>query len=215
MVWRLAWRAVILAVNWLSPNDLISTFGTIGLLLVIFVESGLFPAPLPGDSLLVLAGAFAATKEHGQPHLNLAAVTIGAFVVAVVGAEIGYWLGRKYGPRLFKPDAHFFKTEYLDRARAFFERRGAPSVVLARFVPIVRTIVPMVAGTTRMEHRKFSIANVTGAALWAVGVTMLGFWIGKSIKIDRYIYPIVALIIVVSLIPPYLEYRRHHRAKTQ
>ena len=139
---------MLLAVNWLSPTDLISTFGTFGLLIVIFVESGLFPAPLPGDSLLVLAGAFAATKEHGQPHLNLAVVTIGAFIVAVVGAEIGYWIGRKYGIRLFKPDARVFKMEYHDRAQEFFERRGAPSVVLARFVPIVRTIVPMVAGTS-------------------------------------------------------------------
>ncbi len=210
----LACPAVLLGVNWLSPTDLISTFGTIGLLAIIFVESGLFPAPLPGDSLLVLAGAFAATKEHGQPHMNLAVVTIGAFVVAVVGAEIGYWIGRKYGVRLFKPDARVFKTEYHDRAQDFFERRGAPSVVLARFVPIVRTIVPMVAGTTGMEHRKFSVANVIGAALWAVGITMLGFWIGKSIKIDRYIYPIVALIIIVSLIPPFLEYRKHKKAKS-
>ena len=205
---------MLLGVNWLNPTDLISTFGTIGLLSIIFVESGLFPAPLPGDSLLVLAGAFAATSEHGKPHLNLAVVTIGAFVVAVIGAEIGYWLGRKYGVKLFKPDARIFKMEYHDRAQDFFERRGAPSVVLARFIPVVRTIVPMVAGTTGMEHRKFSLANVIGAALWTVGITMLGFWIGKSINIDHYIYPIVALIIIVSLIPPYLEYRKHKKAKT-
>jgi membrane-associated protein len=200
---------VIDAVNWLSPKDLIETFGTIGLILVVFVESGLIPAPLPGDSILFLAGAFCATSKAGDPHLNLAVVVVGSFVAAIAGAQLGYALGHRYGTRLFKPDARLFKTEYLERAQEFFDKRGPRAVVLARFIPFVRTIVPMLAGAGRMPVRKYTAANVIGAAIWAVGVSLLGFWLGSSINIDRYLYPIVAVIIVLSLIPPFLEYRRH------
>jgi membrane-associated protein len=203
----------MVAVNWLSPRDLIETFGTIGLILVVFVESGLIPAPLPGDSILFLAGAFCATTKAGDPHLNLAVVVLGSFLAAVVGAQLGYGIGRTFGTRLFKPDARFFKTDYLERSQTFFDKRGPPSVVLARFIPFVRTIVPMIAGTSRMPLRKYATANIVGAAIWAVGVSLLGFWLGKSIDIDKWIYPIVAVIIVLSLIPPYLEYRRHRRSQ--
>jgi membrane-associated protein len=204
---------VIDAVNWLSPKDLIETFGTIGLILVVFVESGLIPAPLPGDSILFLAGAFCATSKAGDPHLNLAVVVVGSFVAAIAGAQLGYALGHRYGTRLFKPDARLFKTEYLERAQEFFDKRGPRAVVLARFIPFVRTIVPMLAGAGRMPVRKYTAANVIGAAIWAVGISLLGFWLGSSINIDRYLYPIVAVIIVLSLIPPFLEYRRHKRAQ--
>ena len=203
----------MLAVNWLSPRDLIQTFGTIGLILVVFVESGLLPVPLPGDSILVLAGAFCATSAHSKdPHLNLAAVVIGSFIAAVLGAQIGYAIGRHYGTRLFKPDARLFKTEYLEQGQDFFDQRGPRSVVLARFIPFVRTVVPILAGTGRMHARRFAISNVVGAAVWTVGISLLGFWLGKSIDIDKYIYPIVAVIIVLSLIPPFLEYRKHKAA---
>jgi len=203
----------MLALNWLSPRDLIETFGTIGLILVVFVESGLLPVPLPGDSILFLAGAFCATSAHSKdPHLNLAAVVIGAFVAAVVGAQIGYLLGHHFGTRLFKPHARFFKTAYLEQGQDFFNRRGPRSVVLARFIPFVRTVVPILAGTGRMPARKFAIANLIGASIWAVGISLLGFWLGSSINIDHWIYPIVAVIIVLSLIPPFLEYRNHRRA---
>ncbi|MDQ1458645.1 MAG: rane-associated protein [Actinomycetota bacterium] len=207
--------ALIAAVNWLSPRDLIETFGTIGLLLVVFVESGLVPAPLPGDSILFLAGAFCATSAHSNdPHLNLAVVTLGSLVAAVAGAQIGYVLGHRYGTRLFKPDARLFRTEYLERAQEFFDARGPRAVLVARFIPFVRTIVPMLAGAGRMPARKFAVANVVGAAIWTIGISMLGFWLGKAINIDKFIYPIVAVIIVLSLIPPYLEYRRHRRTRT-
>jgi membrane-associated protein len=202
----------MLAVNWLSPRDLIDTFGTAGLLIVVFVESGLIPFPLPGDSILFLAGAFCATSAHSSdPHLNLAVVVLGSFVCAVVGAQLGYAIGHQYGTRLFKPDARLFKTQYLEQAEEFFDARGPRSVVLARFIPFVRTIIPILAGTGRMAARKFAVANVAGAAMWAVGISLLGFWLGKSINIDKYIYPIVAVIIVLSLIPPFLEYRKHRR----
>ncbi|HWS46894.1 MAG TPA: DedA family protein [Acidimicrobiia bacterium] len=207
----------MLALNWLSPHDLIETLGTIGLFVVIFVESGLLPAPLPGDSLLFLAGIFAANKASGSnPHLNLGVVLIGAFVCAVIGAQIGYWIGHRFGTRLFKPDARVFKTEYLERAQAFFDRSGVRAVVIGRFIPFVRTIVPILAGTSRMPQRAFATANVAGAALWAVGVTLLGFFLGDAIgadNVDRYLLPIVAVIVVLSLIPPFLEYRRHRRER--
>jgi membrane-associated protein len=207
----------VLALNWLNPRDLIDTFGAAGLLLVVFIESGLVPAPLPGDSLLFIAGFFCSTKAGGSdPHLNLAVVVLGSFVAAVLGAQLGYLLGDRYGTRLFKPDARLFKTEYLERAQGFFDRSGPRAVILARFIPFVRTIVPMLAGTSRMPPRSFAIANVSGAALWAVGVSLLGFFLGKQIgedNIDKYLLPIVAVIIVLSLIPPFLEYLKHRRRR--
>ena len=204
----------MMAVNWLSPRDLIETFGTIGLILVVFVESGLIPVPLPGDSILFLAGAFCATTKASDPHLNLAVVVLGSFAAAVIGAQVGYAIGRHFGTRLFKPDAKLFKTEYLEQGQEFFDKRGPRSVVLARFIPFVRTVVPILAGTGRMPARKFAIANVIGATIWAVGISLLGYWLGSSIDIDKYIYPIVAVIIVLSLIPPFLEYRKHRRASS-
>ena len=203
--------------DFIDPKHLIETFGTIGLFAIVFVESGLLPAPLPGDSLLFIAGFFSSTKAGGSdPRLNLLLVVVGAFVAAALGAQVGYWIGARYGTRLFKPDAKLFKTEYLERSQEFFDQRGARAVVLGRFIPFVRTIVPMLAGASRMQQRAYATANVIGAAIWAVGVTLLGYFLGKQIgakNIDKYLLPIVAVIIVLSLIPPFLEYRRHRRAK--
>src|SRR5256885_79935 len=115
--------SALLALNWLSPHDLIDKFAVTGVLLIIFIESGILPVPLPGDSLLVLAGAFSATKAHStDPHLNLAAVVFGSLIAAILGAQIGYYLGRRFGTRLFKDDARIFKTAYLERAQEFFDR---------------------------------------------------------------------------------------------
>ena len=209
---------MLAALSFLDPKQLIETFGTIGLILVIFLESGIVPAPLPGDSLLFIAGFFASTKAGGDdPHLNLAVVLIGVFAAAVVGAQIGYWIGRRYGTKLFRPDAKIFKTEYLEQAHEFFERRGAPAIVLARFIPFVRTIVPMLAGASRMPQSSFTAANVIGAAIWSIGITLLGFFLGKEIgseNIDKYLLPIVAVIVVLSLIPPFLEWRKHRKRAT-
>jgi membrane-associated protein len=206
----------MIAVNWLSPRDLIDTFGTAGLLLVIFLESGVLPVPFPGDSLLFIAGFFASTKVHSSdPHLNLGLVVVGSFLAAVAGSQIGYWIGKFFGTALFKPDARIFKTKYLEQAHAFFEERGDRAVVIARFIPFVRTIVPMIAGAGKMTQRRFFAANVIGAALWASGISLLGFFLGKQIgqdNIDHYLLPIVFLIILLSLIPPFLEWRKHKRA---
>ena len=196
-----------------SIKDLIHTVGTPGLILIIFAESGLLLGIIfPGDSLLFTAGLFAATGKFG---LNIVAVAGGAFIAAVLGAQVGYWIGKKYGPKLFsRPDSRFFKAEYVNRSRTFFEKHGSKAIVLARFVPFVRTLAPPMAGMGEMELRTFTIYNIIGAALWAVGVTMLGYVVGDSIppdKVDTYLLPIIALIIVISMIPPFLEYRKHKR----
>jgi membrane-associated protein len=196
-------------VDFLDPKHLIDTFGLVGLLVVIFLESGIFPAPLPGDSLLFTAGLFAATDKY---NLNIVAVVAGSLVAAVVGAQIGYEIGERYGTKLFKPGARFFKPEYEERSHEFFERQGPKAVILARFIPFVRTVAPVMAGVSEMRRRTFFLFNVVGALIWAVGLSVAGFFLGDNIKnVDRYLLPIVGVIVIVSLIPPVLEYRKHRR----
>jgi membrane-associated protein len=196
-------------VHFLDPTWLIDTFGLAGLLAIIFLESGLFPAPLPGDSLLFTAGLFAAAHKYG---LHIVPIAVGALVCAIAGAQIGYEIGERYGTRLFKPGARFFKPEYEERSHEFFERQGSKAVLLARFIPIVRTVAPIMAGVSEMKRRTFVVFNVIGGTIWAVGLSLGGFYLGKHIKhVDRYLLPIVALIVLVSLIPPALEYRKHRR----
>jgi membrane-associated protein len=197
-------------VTFLDPKHLIDTFGLAGLLVVIFLESGLFPAPLPGDSLLFTAGIFAA--DHGKYHMHIAAIAIGGVLCAFVGAQLGFEIGQRWGTKLFKPNARFFKPEYEERSHEFFERQGPKAVLLARFIPIVRTVAPILAGVSEMRRRVFVMYNVVGAVIWAGGVSLAGFYLGKHIKnVDRYLLPIVIVIVLVSMIPPALEYRKHRR----
>jgi len=199
----------------LDPKSLLDSlhpYGEIGLILIIFAETGLLIGLiLPGDSLLFTGGLLAS-----QGHLNIAAVAVGAFVAAVLGNQTGYWLGHRWGPALFRrPDSRFFKQEYVQRSHTFFEEHGSRTIVLARFIPVVRTIVPILAGVGEMNARSFLVFNVVGAAAWAVGVSMAGYALGSSVSgIDSYILPIVAVIVVLSAIPPFLEWRRQrgHRA---
>jgi membrane-associated protein len=193
----------------MDPKDLIETFGTLGLLFIIFAESGLLLGLVfPGDSLLFTAGLLAS-----QGRLNIAVVVMGCFVAAVVGAEVGYFLGRRFGPALFrKPDSRMFKREYVERSREFFERHGAKTIVLARFVPFVRTLAPMLAGIGEMPRRTFVTYNIIGSLMWAVGVSVAGYFLGSTIPdIDRYLLPIIGLIIVLSLLFPAIELLRNRR----
>ena len=155
--------------------DSLSPYGEIGLWLIIFAETGLLIGFfLPGDSLLFTAGLLAS-----QGHLDIALVVIGCFVAACIGDQVGYTIGNRLGPRLFRrPDSRFFKQEYVERTKAFFDRHGPKTIVLARFVPIVRTFTPVMAGVGTMRRRTFSLYNVIGALLWTVGVTMLGYALG-------------------------------------
>ncbi len=195
----------------LDPRDLLITFGTIGLFAIVFAESGLFFGFfLPGDSLLFTAGLFAA-----QGTLSLPVILVGCFVAAVAGDQVGYLFGKRVGPALFRrPNSRFFRQEYVERAQQFFGRYGAKTIVLARFVPIVRTFAPILAGVGRMPYRTFVTFNVVGGLLWAIGVTLLGYALGEMIPdIDTYLLPIIAVIIALSLIPIALEWRRNRRAK--
>jgi membrane-associated protein len=203
-------------VNFLDPHHLINTYGLVGIYLIIFAESGLFFGFfLPGDSLLVTAGLLAATHHTSDVHLNLAALLVGVPIAAILGDQVGYWFGDKVGPSLFtRPESRLFKPEYLQRAHEYIERRGAGMIVLARFVPAVRTFTPIAAGATGMRYRVFVPFNVLGGVLWGVGVTLAGYELGERIKhLDRYLVPVILVVIAVSLIPVALEVRRARRGE--
>lgn len=187
--------------------DSLSPFGEVVLWLIVFAETGLLIGFfLPGDSLLFTAGILA-----GQGKLDIVLVAVGSFVFAVVGDQVGYTIGQRAGPRLFrKEDSKIFKQEYIDRTREFFERHGPKTIVIARFVPIVRTFAPTLAGVGEMPRSTFFKYNVFGAFIWAIGLTMLGYALGDVIgdSIDTYLLPLIALIILISLIPPFVEWRK-------
>jgi membrane-associated protein len=196
-----------------DPESLIRTLGTIGIIVIIFLESGMLLGLIfPGDSLLFTAGLFAATGKFG---LNIGTVTVGVILAAIAGGQVGYWIGKKYGPGLFRrPDSRIFKQEYVERSEEFFDKHGSKTIFLARFLPFVRTLVPPLAGIGKMDLRKYTTYNVIGGVIWAGGVTLAGYWLGTLIppdKVDTYLIPIVLAIIVLSLIPPFLEWRKHKR----
>jgi membrane-associated protein len=198
----------------IDPQQLIRSFGTIGLILIIFAESGLLIGFfLPGDSLLFTAGLFAS-----QGKLNLAVILVGCFLAAVIGDQVGYAFGKRVGPTIFqRPNSRLFKQEHVERANTFFEEHGPKTILMARFVPVVRTFAPILAGVGTMRYRTFLAYNVIGGLLWAIGVTMLGYVLGNEIgadNIDKYLLPIIGVVIVLSLIPPYIEYRRHKRVRS-
>ncbi len=195
----------------IDPQQILRSFGTIGLFIIIFAESGLlFGFFLPGDSLLFTAGLFAAKGD-----LNIVVVLVGCFLAAVIGDQVGYAFGRKVGPSIFsRPNSKLFKQEYIQRADDFFESHGAKTIVLARFVPVVRTFAPILAGVGSMKYRTFLIYNLIGGFLWAVGVTSLGYLLGDQIgadNIDKYLLPIIAVVIFLSVLPAVFEVLKHRR----
>jgi len=201
--------------TWLDPTHLINTFGILGLVAIVFAESGLFFGFfLPGDSLLVTAGLLASTSRTGTVHLNIAAVMIGAALAAVAGDQVGYAFGHSVGRNLFsRPKSRLFRPDHLQRAHDYLETRGSRMIVLARFVPAVRTFTPIVAGASEMPYRLFVPFNVLGGVLWGCGLPLAGYTLGSSVShIDRYLLPIIGVVIVVSLIPVAMEIRRARRA---
>ncbi len=195
----------------MDPKSLIEAFGTIGLFLIVFAESGLlFGFFLPGDSLLFTAGLLAS-----QGFSNIFVILVGCFVAAVAGDQVGFLIGRRAGPALFRrPDSRFFHQKNVARAQAYFSEHGPRTIVLARFVPIVRTFAPMVAGVGQMQYRTFVTYNVVGGFLWAVGITSLGYALGESIHdIDRYLLPIILVIGAVSFFPVIREVLKMRRAE--
>jgi len=200
-----------------DPKHLVEAFGTLGLIAIIFAETGLLIGFfLPGDSLLVFAGLVCATQPK-DIHLNLAVVLVGCSIAAIAGAQTGYAIGAKAGPALFRrPDSRLFKQEYVDKAEDYFARYGGKTIVIARFIPIVRTFANPVAGVSRMSHRQFAIYNVVGGLFWVVGVVMLGYVLGTAIpSAEDHLLLIEGIIIALSLVPIAVEaLRARRRSKT-
>ena len=183
----------------LHPDVLIEVVGLFGVFAIIFAETGfLFGIFFPGDSLLFTAGLFAALGK-----IDLLTLIIGSMFFAILGDSVGYYTGRKFGTTLFKrEDSIFFKKSYLDKAKSYFNRYGAMAIIIARFVPGVRTITPMVAGSVEMNYKSFLFCNIIGAIIWVLSMVLLGYFMGSKIEnIDSYILPIALAIIVLSLIP--------------
>jgi membrane-associated protein len=193
--------------NWLDPESLIEKFSLIGLLVIVFMESGMMVGFfLPGDSLLFTAGLLSATTDI-LPDLWVLIILIP--IAAIAGDQTGYWIGRKFGPPLFnRPDSRLFKREYVDQTAAFFEKHGPRAIVLARFVPIVRAFVPVMAGTSHMRYRTFLVYDIIGGILWGVGVTTLGYFLGQIAFIEKYVEFILLGIVGISVIPVIFEIRK-------
>ena len=209
--------------EWLDPRHIIETLSAFGpiiyvaLFAIVFAESGLFFGFfLPGDSLLLTAGLFAYKDV-----LNLWILLPLLFVAAVLGDNVGYWFGRKTGPPLFKrEESLFFRPKNLLAAKAFYEKHGGKTIVLARFMPFIRTFAPIVAGAVEMEYRRFMLFNLVGGLLWAIGVTLAGYflgnlfevWFGSAEVLDRYFLIIVAVVIILSVLPTALHIWKDNRA---
>jgi membrane-associated protein len=198
-------------VHFLDPEWLISTFGLLGILAIVFAESGLLIGFfLPGDSLLFTTGLLVAGDQYLHTPLWLVCLLVS--IAAVAGDQVGYLFGRRVGPALFRrPDSRLFKQENLTKAQEFFARYGARSIVLARFVPIVRTFTPIVAGASHMHYRTFVLYNVIGGCLWGTGVTVLGYFLGQITFVKSNIELILVGIVVVSVVPIAIELLRARR----
>lgn len=190
-------------INAVDPVIIVKALGLVGILFIIFAESGLFFGFFfPGDSLLFTAGLFAS-----QGFLNVHLLLWGAFLMAVLGDNFGYWFGNKVGPKIFtREDSFFFHKSHIERAQRFYEKHGNKTIILSRFVPIIRTFAPIVAGIGIMKYSNFITYNIVGGFLWSFGMVGAGFFLGNVIpNIDKYILPIIILIIVVSVVPVFIE----------
>jgi membrane-associated protein len=206
-----ATRPIALGPSWLEPETLIEAFGMLGMLAIVFVESGLLVGfLLPGDSLLFTAGLLSA--HDVLPDLWILLVTIP--IAAIAGDQVGYAIGRKAGPAIFKrPESRFFHHENVERAQAFFDRHGPRTIVLARFVPIVRTFAPVTAGVARMNYRTFLTYNIVGGVLWGLGVTTLGYFLGQVELVKANIEFVLIAIVGVSFMPMLVELYRGDRRR--
>jgi membrane-associated protein len=197
--------------GFLDPTHLINTFGLIGVMVVLFAECGLLIGFfLPGDSLLFTAGLLAA----GGLIAPLWVLLITLPAAAIAGNLVGYAIGRKAGPAVFnKPDSRLFKTEYVDRSQAFFDRNGARTIILARFVPIVRTFATVMAGAARMDLRRYALFSVIGGIAWAAGITLLGHWLGHVAVVRNHVELFVLGVVALSLVPVLIEVVRGRRGQ--
>jgi membrane-associated protein len=196
--------------HWLLPNlglmHLVPLIGYPGLFAVVFLESGVFFGFfLPGSSMLFTAGLLA-TRGYFNVWMLIPLLTI----AAALGDSAGYWFGNRVGVRLFlRPNSRFFKREYLERAKIFYDKHGVRTIFLARFVPIVRTFVPIIAGIVGMRYRTFFTYNILGALGWAAGVTALGYYLGEKVPlVQQYLTPIILVIVIASIVPLFWELKK-------
>ena len=204
--------------EWIQPTYILEKFGTaafVAVLVIIFIECGLLVFFLPGDSLLFVTGLFIANAAAGKtPGIDIplweACVLLS--IAAVAGNLSGYWIGFKAGPSLFqRPDSKLLKPEFIERTHAFFDKHGVSAIVLARFVPVVRTVITAMAGVGRMNFRTFATYSAVGGVLWAAGLTILGYFLGHIEFVQKNIELISILIVAVSLLPALVEWLRARR----
>jgi len=195
-------------------NDWLRKGGLLVLAAIVFAESGLLVGFfLPGDSLLFFAG-FLASKAGGHTLPGgLPVVALVAAVAAIVGDQVGFWFGRRVGPSVFnRPQGRLFNPANVAKSQAFFDKHGSKTIVLARFVPVVRTFTPVLAGVGKMHYRTFVTYNVIGGILWGAGITTLGYFLGKIEFIKNNLEVAAIIIVAVSVLPMFIEYLRHRRA---
>lgn len=202
------------ALGFLNADHLISSFGTyalIGVAIIVFIETGLLFPLLPGDSLLFTAGALVA---QDQLHFPLWALCLLLFLAAFGGDQCAYWIGRTLGPKVFdRPDSRIFKRSHIDETNAYFERYGGRTIIVARFIPFVRTYAPVAAGVGKMPYRHYVSFDLVGALLWGVGVTMLGFALGNVAFIKANIEILLVGVVIVSVAPIGLRLLRGYLAQ--
>ncbi len=189
--------------------ELVRIGGLLGLVVVVFSETGLMVGFfLPGDSLLITAGLFAARGD-----LDIVTLNVAVSAAAIVGDATGYWIGRRTGRALFRrPDSLLFRREHLVRTHEFYEAHGGKTIVIARFIPILRTFAPVVAGVAEMGYRNFVVFNVAGGIGWVLSMTLSGYFLGRTVPdIDQHIHYIVAGVIALSLMPPLVAWLRGRR----
>jgi membrane-associated protein len=183
-------------IGWIRDPAYLAEAGYPVLALIIFVETGAMAFFLPGDSLLVVAGTYAAAGKLSLVWLNLLLIPC-----AIIGDATSYWMGRKTGPLLFnKPRSRFFRPEHVKAAQAFYDKHGGKAIILARFMPLVRTFVPVIAGIANMPYRRFALYNVVGGAAWISSMTVLGFFVGKS-PLGKHIELVIIVVVFVSISP--------------
>lgn len=195
----------------LDPILIIKTVGVIGIILIIFAETGLFFGFFfPGDSLLFTAGIFAS-----QGFMSIEVLLIGCILASIIGDSVGYWSGKKYGRKLFDRDSgFFFKKQRLHDAEEFYEKHGKFTIIIARFVPIIRTFAPIVAGIGKMHYRTFISYNIFGGIAWVSAMLLSGYFLGGLIpNPDKYILPIALFIIVISVVPIVIKTLKEYKRK--
>jgi membrane-associated protein len=200
-------------IHWLvqlirDPGELIRWGGYPGLALIVFLETGALIFFLPGDSLLVMAGVYAAKGDLSIVALNLLLIPM-----AIAGDATSYTIGRRSGPMLFnRPRSRLFRPEHILLAKAFYEKHGGKAIIIARFMPLVRTFVPVVAGVAEMRYRQFASFNVIGGAAWVLSMTLLGYGLGNSIpNLERHIEKVIVVVVLLSLVPGLIEYLKARR----